>query len=71
MTINSAHRFLIYIQEWHVTTGFWKSQVFSWTTSSFILIECRSKHQSVTIIEYYYILKFTVSLYPIKNNNDY
>jgi len=70
MTIKSAHPFT-HIQQWYVTIEVWKSQSFSWTTSCFIIIECQSKYHIITIIEYYYILKFIVSLYTIKNDDDY
>ena len=71
MTTIKLGFFLTHIQQWHVTIRFWKSQAFSWTTLCFILIKCRSRHQIITIIEYHHILKFRLSLYPIKNDDDY
>ena len=69
-TIKSADLFYAYSRIIH-NNWILKSQAFSLTTSCSILIECQIRHQIVTLIEYYYILKFRVSLYTIKNNDDY
>ena len=63
--------FITHIHKCYLITWVWKSQSFSWTTSCFILIECQSRHQIVTTIEYYYILKFIISLYTIETDDNY
>ena len=70
MTIKPAHHIYIY-SRMTCNNGSLKISSISLTTSCSILIQCRSRHQIITIIEYYHILKFRVSLYLIEKNDDY